>query len=325
MESPLPLIPAMTTMEFHFFCDSQFHFLTRYMCQPECTAFLHSWYERAPIWYRLQWIHSLQWKCVIDDPVGRSHIRHLLTLSCSEQEVTLWIQELSLFLKDMVSDLTDVQWFHELLTTYPRHTQPVFHAYFRSYWQWMKRKDLTTLYLDHFADQRDDTICTMVYDHMDRLHNHPVGNYLIQWLIKDPYYRARYLRGYHGQIGLISQQKFSSIVMETCIELECIRPTPPFMNMMDELIQAIPNLIQHMYGNYVLQTALRHAPPDVQSRMTVSIESTLATLRDDIRQKWSMWIDETRDETRDTNTSTPEDPFDPVVNLERLLQSIESF
>ena len=269
------------------------------------------------------------------DPTGRNHVRHLLYLSCTDDEISLWIQQLAVFLNEMMLDLTEV---HELLSLYPCHTRPVLVTFFQSCWHWMKRKDWVSLYLEQFSDGHDPHIHRLVYDHLDVLHNHPAGNYMVQWLIQDPRYRGRYIRGYHGQVRMLCRQKYSSIVVETCMKLECAHPSSAFQQWMDEFIVAIPDIIHHMYGNYVVQTTFHQALTEpIRSRIIAMIESTFDTLRFDVYQKWKQWIQEWTTST----TSIKESPrpldgpaddlgsmednlFDPIVNIEQLLQSIES-
>ena len=106
------------------------------------------------------------------------------------------------------------------------------------------------------------------------------GNYVVQYVLDLDFQivRVDLIKEFCGHIASLSTQKFSSNVIEKCLEVA----TPAVQNLIiEEIMQAatLSLLLQDPYGNYVIQTALNIARPDQYRKLVEEIKPRLPALR----------------------------------------------
>ena len=95
------------------------------------------------------------------------------------------------------------------------------------------------------------------------------------------------MRSFIGKCSVLSIQKYSSNVIEKCIE-----KSPEFLKeFLNECISnnfcGIGVLMQNNYGNYVIQTALKVTSGNERNEFILGIEKNLSKLSDKkILSKW---------------------------------------
>lgn len=84
-----------------------------------------------------------------------------------------------------------------------------------------------------------------------------------------------------GHFGDLSCQKFSSNVVEKCLKLDHRSLDPWRAIIVTELTNYhdLPALLKDQFGNYVVQSALRVASPDLHADLVAAIRPHLAALR----------------------------------------------
>lgn len=105
-------------------------------------------------------------------------------------------------------------------------------------------------------------------------------NYVIQFIIglKIEWATARVVEGLEGHIGHLSMQKSGSHVVEYCI-----MQAPQLMS--DRIVNELKNdprlleIIIHEFGNYVIQTVLRHSQVKMTSPSAKRIPYAILTRR----------------------------------------------
>ncbi|PSN68391.1 ARM repeat-containing protein [Corynespora cassiicola Philippines] len=108
----------------------------------------------------------------------------------------------------------------------------------------------------------------------------PFGNYVVQYILdlNDPSFTNPLCIGFAGKIAELSKQKFSSNVVEKCIR--CADVTTKAV-MIEELlnVEELEKLMRDSYGNYVIQTALEFAPPDLCVHLIEAMRPILPQIR----------------------------------------------
>jgi len=108
----------------------------------------------------------------------------------------------------------------------------------------------------------------------------PYGNYVVQYVLD----LGRQTEAWAvaekclGHVALLSTQKFSSNVMEKCLEKANEQLLAAIVNELCDP-RSLQSLLQDQYANYVIQRALTVSPVDVASRLVVSIKPHLSLLR----------------------------------------------
>eukprot|EP00759_Apiculatamorpha_spiralis_P013823 PhF_6_TR20535/c0_g1_i1/m.29642 len=116
--------------------------------------------------------------------------------------------------------------------------------------------------LEKATNQQRVVLSTEVLGELLHLVQDPFGNYIVQYLmdLEIPNFNAQCaMRLLHNVVPLACN-KFSSNVVERCLR---VAPPETFQVMLDEIMDptVLPSLVQHQFGNYVVQTALSQAQP----------------------------------------------------------------
>jgi len=117
------------------------------------------------------------------------------------------------------------------------------------------------------------------------------GNYVIQSLldVAPPNVRTNVKVKMEGKYMRLSQQKFSSNVVEKCLKQSSAHWRGIIIK---ELMQQpqVSDLLRDRYGNYVLQTALSVASPQQVQEISEAINQHLPSLRENVRGKWKKML-----------------------------------
>ena len=134
-----------------------------------------------------------------------------------------------------------------------------------------------------------EKIKLLAEDNALMLIQNPFGNYALQCVI-DNWEKEDLeilMRSFIGKCSVLSVQKYSSNVIEKCIE-----KSPEFLKeFLNECISnnycGIGVLMQNNYGNYVIQTALKVTSGNERNEFIIGIEKNLSKLSDKkILSKW---------------------------------------
>lgn len=118
-----------------------------------------------------------------------------------------------------------------------------------------------------------------ICNHTLTLVQDPFGNYVVQHLLSsnDLWVNNTVVAGILGHIGVLSKQKFSSNVVERCLQL-CGEEEKNLM--IRELCDVNPgDLLRDVYGNYVIQSALSVATEPHLSALMNLVRPVLPLLR----------------------------------------------
>lgn len=134
--------------------------------------------------------------------------------------------------------------------------------------------------IDHASGQQKAWLIRQISDNAYILVQDPFGNYVVQYILdlNEPVFTEPLVAMFAGRVGQLSRQKFSSNVIEKC--LRCAQE--PSKNMLiEEMLQPteIDKLLRDSFANYVIQTALDYAQPDMKARLIDSIRPFLPAIR----------------------------------------------
>ncbi len=134
--------------------------------------------------------------------------------------------------------------------------------------------------IDHASGFQKVDLVRKITAHSFHLVQDPFGNYVVQYILdlNDPSFTAPMCQGFQGKITELSKQKFSSNVIEKCIR--CADMASKAM-MIEELldVEELEKLMRDSYGNYVIQTALEFAPPELCLLLIDSMRPILPSIR----------------------------------------------
>ncbi|OAA76685.1 Armadillo-like helical [Akanthomyces lecanii RCEF 1005] len=134
--------------------------------------------------------------------------------------------------------------------------------------------------IDHASGDQKQWLVGRITAHARILVQDPFGNYVVQYIIdlNEPTFTEPVVATFQGCIGQLSRHKFSSNVIEKC--LRCAQP--PSKDMIVEEMLApveIERLLRDSFANYVIQTALEFATPQLKYRLVEAIRPILPQIR----------------------------------------------
>ena len=134
--------------------------------------------------------------------------------------------------------------------------------------------------IDHASGYQKIDLVRKITNESISLVQDPFGNYVVQYILdlNDPTFTAPMCQQFKGKITELSKQKFSSNVIEKCIR--CADMNSKAM-MIEELldIEQLEQLMRDSYGNYVIQTALEFAPPELCMHLIEAMRPILPSIR----------------------------------------------
>ncbi|EME47358.1 hypothetical protein DOTSEDRAFT_69329 [Dothistroma septosporum NZE10] len=108
----------------------------------------------------------------------------------------------------------------------------------------------------------------------------PFGNYVVQYILdlSEPCFTEPLCQAFFGEIPALSRQKFSSNVIEKCIR--CSSETTK-RSLVQEIMptQVLEKLLRDGFANYVVQTAMDFADPDLKPLLVENVRQILPGIR----------------------------------------------
>ncbi|KAF2688636.1 ARM repeat-containing protein [Lentithecium fluviatile CBS 122367] len=134
--------------------------------------------------------------------------------------------------------------------------------------------------IDHASGFQKVQLVRQITANAFHLVQDPFGNYVVQYILdlNDPGFTTPLCMSFQGKIAELSKQKFSSNVIEKCVR--CADVTTKLM-MIEEMMHPdeLEKLMRDSYGNYVIQTALEFAPPDMCLHLIEAMRPILPGIR----------------------------------------------
>lgn len=134
--------------------------------------------------------------------------------------------------------------------------------------------------IDHASGHQKAQLIDQIIQHAYALVQDPFGNYVLQYIVdlQEPAFTNPLCYSFRTRIPLLSKQKFSSNVIE-----KCIRGAEPHVSrsMIEEMLNAneLEKMLRDAFANYVVQTALDYADPEMKSRLIEAIRPILPAIR----------------------------------------------
>ena len=134
--------------------------------------------------------------------------------------------------------------------------------------------------IDHASGDQKHWLISRITEHARILVQDPFGNYVVQYIIdlNEPTFTEPIVAMFSGCVSQLSRHKFSSNVIEKC--LRCAQGPSKDM-IVEEMLtaQEIERLLRDSFANYVVQTALDYATPQMKFRLVESIRPILPQIR----------------------------------------------
>jgi len=134
--------------------------------------------------------------------------------------------------------------------------------------------------IDHASDSQKLQLINEVIANALVLVQDPYGNYVVQYVLDLPFQglASELARRFLGHIPILSTQKFSSNVIEKCLN---VADAATRAVLIQELVEYdnLLYLLQDPYANYVIQTSLNVSEPMQHARLVEAIRPHLAALR----------------------------------------------
>ena len=134
--------------------------------------------------------------------------------------------------------------------------------------------------IDHASGFQKVQLVRQITANSFHLVQDPFGNYVVQYILdlNDPSFTNPLCLGFQGKVNELSKQKFSSNVIEKCIRCADVSTKAV---MIEELLDVneLEKLMRDSYGNYVIQTALEFAPPELCLHLIESMRPILPAIR----------------------------------------------
>ncbi|KAF2016549.1 ARM repeat-containing protein [Aaosphaeria arxii CBS 175.79] len=134
--------------------------------------------------------------------------------------------------------------------------------------------------IDHASGFQKVQLVRQITNNSFNLVQDPFGNYVVQYILdlNDPSFTNPLCVGFASKVAELSKQKFSSNVIEKCIrcaDMETKRI------LIEELMnpEELEKLMRDSYGNYVIQTALEFAPPELCLLLIDNMRPILPAIR----------------------------------------------
>ncbi|KAF2736884.1 ARM repeat-containing protein [Polyplosphaeria fusca] len=134
--------------------------------------------------------------------------------------------------------------------------------------------------IDHASGFQKVQLVRQITENSIHLVQDPFGNYVVQYVLdlNEPSFTNPMCLGFQVNIAELSKQKFSSNVIEKCIRCADM---PTKRVLIEELMNLgeLESLMRDSYGNYVIQTALEFAPPELCLHLIESMRPILPAIR----------------------------------------------
>lgn len=134
--------------------------------------------------------------------------------------------------------------------------------------------------IDHAGGfQRAQLIARITHCAFDLVQD-PFGNYVVQYILDldEAQFTKPLCESFLGKIAPLSKQKFSSNVIEKCLRTADHETK---RRMVAEMLvgNEIERMLRDSFANYVVQTALEYADPDMKMRIVESVRPILPSIK----------------------------------------------
>lgn len=134
--------------------------------------------------------------------------------------------------------------------------------------------------IDHASGDQKAWLIRQISNNAYVLVQDPFGNYVVQYILdlNEPIFTEPLVAMFAGRVAQLSKQKFSSNVIEKC--LRCAQEPSKDM-LIEEMLQPnqLDGLLRDSFANYVIQTALDYANPNMKNRLIEAIRPHLPAIR----------------------------------------------
>ncbi|TVY84508.1 Pumilio domain-containing protein [Lachnellula suecica] len=134
--------------------------------------------------------------------------------------------------------------------------------------------------IDHASGDQKAWLIRQISNTAIQLVQDPFGNYVVQYILdlNEPIFTEPLVAMFQGRVPQLSKQKFSSNVIEKC--LRCAQEPSKDM-LIEEMLQPseLDRLLRDSFANYVIQTALDYANPQMKTRLIEAIRPYLPAIR----------------------------------------------
>jgi hypothetical protein len=134
--------------------------------------------------------------------------------------------------------------------------------------------------IDHAAGTSKTWLIDRIIQNSTSLITDPFGNYVVQYIIDldEPTFTDQLVHMFNGNIVAFSKHKFASNVMEKCIR--CAQNGSKDLIVVEILNSGeMDRILKDSYANYVVQTALDYATPDMKIKLVQTIRPLLTSIR----------------------------------------------
>jgi len=134
--------------------------------------------------------------------------------------------------------------------------------------------------IDHASGHQKAQLISQITSNAFSLVQDPFGNYVLQYIVDlgEPAFTDPLCYSFQGSIPLLSKQKFSSNVIEKCIRGA---QSSVASMMISEMLHAneLEKMLRDSFANYVIQTALDYAGPEMREKLVDNIRPILPSIR----------------------------------------------
>ncbi|KAF2118933.1 hypothetical protein BDV96DRAFT_596738 [Lophiotrema nucula] len=134
--------------------------------------------------------------------------------------------------------------------------------------------------IDHASGFQKIQLVRQITANAFHLVQDPFGNYVVQYVLdlNDASFTNPMCLSFASKVPELAKQKFSSNVIEKCIRCADMNTK---RIMIEELMETeeLEKLMRDSYGNYVIQTALEFAPPDLCVHLIEAMRPLLPAIR----------------------------------------------
>lgn len=134
--------------------------------------------------------------------------------------------------------------------------------------------------IDHASGDQKAGLIKAITANAFKLVQDPFGNYVVQYILDldEPEFTEPLCRSFSNSVVFLSKQKFSSNVIEKCIR--CAKNGTKRM-LIEEIVPPteVEKMLRDSFANYVVQTAMDFADPDVKAALIDSIRPIVPSIR----------------------------------------------
>ncbi|KAL1968720.1 hypothetical protein VTN77DRAFT_1546 [Rasamsonia byssochlamydoides] len=134
--------------------------------------------------------------------------------------------------------------------------------------------------IDHASGEQRARLIAQITANAFALVQDPFGNYVVQYILdlSEPHFTEPLCQAFLGNVVPLSKQKFSSNVIEKCLRTADYQMR---RKMIEEMLapNELEKMLRDSFANYVVQTAMDFADPEMRARLVEAIRPILPSIR----------------------------------------------